>query len=333
MPWRNDLAGAYMNRGNAKRSAPGFGPGAAIADYDRAITLMEALQATLGEHWPVPWRNGLAGAYVNRGVAKQDAPGFGPGAAIADYDRAITLMEALQATLGDDWPVPWRNDLAAAYMNRGNAKQSAPGFGPGAAIADHDRAITLREALQATLGEDWPVPWRNDLAAAYMGRGNAKRSATGFGPGAAIADHDRAITLREALQATLGQEWPVPWRNDLAAAYMNRGNAKQSAPGFGPSAAIADYDRAIKLMEALQATLGEDWPVPWYDDLATAYLNRANARQAVQGHPAALVIADLAKAIRLWQAMQDSLGDQWPEDLAEWLARTQQRLRQLQDHL
>ena len=236
----NDLAGAYMNRGVAKQSAPGFGPGAAIADYDRAITLREALQATLGEEWPVPWRNDLANAYMNRGVAKESAPGFGPGAAIADYDRAITLMEALQATLGEQWPVPWRNDLAGAYMNRGTAKQSAPGFGPGAAIADYDRAITLREALQATLGEQWPVPWRNDLAGAYVNRGAAKRSAPGFGPGAAIADYDRAITLREALQATLGQEWPVPWRN---------------APGFGPGAAIADYDRAITLREALQATL------------------------------------------------------------------------------
>ncbi len=97
---------------------PGFGLGAAIADYNAAIALMKRMRDRMGEDWPVPWRNSLAGAYVNRGAAKHSAFGFGPGAAIADYDAAVTLMVALRDRLGEGWPTPWRNDLATAYMNR-----------------------------------------------------------------------------------------------------------------------------------------------------------------------------------------------------------------------
>jgi tetratricopeptide (TPR) repeat protein len=176
VPWRNDLARAYMNRGNAKQNAPGHGALAAIADYDRAIALQEELRAAMGEGWPVPWCNDLAGAFVNRGNARQVAPGHGALAAIADYDRAIALREELRAALGEGWPVPWRNDLARAYVNRGNARQVAPGHGALAAVADYDRAIALQEELRAALGKGWPVPWRNDLARAYMNRGSAKRT-------------------------------------------------------------------------------------------------------------------------------------------------------------
>jgi hypothetical protein len=177
---------------------------------------MEALRDALGDDWPVPWRNDLAGAFMNRGVARQSAPGHGPASAIADYDRAIALMEALRDALGDGWPVPWRKDLAAAFMNRGNARQSAPGQGPGAAIADYDRAIALMEALRDALGDDWPVPWRNDLAGAFMNRGNAKRSAPGHEAPAAIADYDRAIAMWESLVEELGPELPPAWSEYLA---------------------------------------------------------------------------------------------------------------------
>src|SRR5208283_955498 len=113
-----DLAGAYLNRGSAKHSAPGHGALAAIADYDAAIAILERLREVLGEDWPVPWRNDLAGAYVNRGVAKQDAPGHGALAAIADYDAAIAITERLREALGEYWPAL----CAAAYLNRGSAK-------------------------------------------------------------------------------------------------------------------------------------------------------------------------------------------------------------------
>ena len=361
---RNDLAGAFINRGIARQDAPGHGPAAAIADYDRAIELMLALRDALGDDRQIPWRNDLANAFMNRGVAKQAAPAHGPAAAIADYDRAIELRQALRDELGDDWPIPWRNDLASAFMNRGVARQVAPGHGPAAAIADYDRAIELMLALRDALGDDWPIPWRNDLANAFMNRGVAKQSAPGHGPAAAIADYDRAIEFMQALRDALGGDWPIrvskrtrqgldePWRRQAVCAearagrcdrrlrlrhrahagaarrtrrrlassvakrprraFMNRGIAKQDAPGHGPAAAIADYDRAIELMQALRDALGDDWQIPWRNDLADAFMNRGNAKQSAPAHGPAAAIADYDRAIELRQALRDALGDDWP---------------------
>jgi tetratricopeptide (TPR) repeat protein len=312
LPWYNELAATYMNCGNAKQSAPGFGPAAAIADYNTAIALMEALQGASGADWPLSWREQLAKAYTNRGVAKQSAPGFGPAAAITDYNAAVELREALRDELGAEWPLPWRNDLAAAYSNRGNVKQSAPGFGPIAAIADYDAAIAVMEALRDALGANWPMRCQSDLAAAYSNRGNVKQSAPGFGPAAAIGDYDVAIALMEALRDALGAEWPLSWRNDLANVYMNRGNAKQSAPGLGPAARIADYDVAVGLMEWLRDRLGAAWPLPWRNDLAKAYMNRGNAKQSAPGFGPGAAIADYEAAIVLMEALRDALGADWP---------------------
>src|SRR5208282_3804910 len=99
----------------------------------------------------------------------------------ADHDAAIAIMERLRDALGADWPVPWRNDLARAYLTRGNAKQAAPGHRALAAIADYDAAIAIMERLRDELGADRPVPWRSDLAGAHVNRGNAKQDAPGHG--------------------------------------------------------------------------------------------------------------------------------------------------------
>src|SRR5207248_1315154 len=139
----------------------------------------------------------------------------------------------------------WQNDLAAAYMNRGNAR-SGQGDSEGA-IADYHQAISLRMGRAQRLEPvgQWPPAWQNDLAAAYINRGNA-RSGQGDSDGA-IADYDQAISLRESLRQRLEPvgQWPPAWQNDLAAAYMNRGNARS---GQGDSeGVIADYHQAISL--------------------------------------------------------------------------------------
>jgi tetratricopeptide (TPR) repeat protein len=211
LPWRFDAlwrrAQALSTLGQMNR---------ALGAHDQAISAAE--RAAAAEPDNVERRAELATAFTNRGVTKQSAPGHGPAAAIADYDRAIELRQALRDALGDDWPVPWRNDLAGAFMNRGAAKLAAPGHGPAAAIADFDRAIELRQALRDALGDDWPVPCRNDLADAFGNRGVAKLAAPGHGPAAAIADFDPAIALMQAL----GDDCPIQWRNDLAAAFEPR---------------------------------------------------------------------------------------------------------------
>ena len=308
----SDLATAYMNRGNARQDSPGHGMLAAIADYDAAIAIRERLRDTLGENWPVPWRNDLAVAYMNRGIAKYNAPGQGALKAIADYDAAIAIMERLREALGEDCPVSWRNDLAYTYMHRGNAKQTAHGHGVTAAIADYDLAIALMEPLRQALGEDWPVPWRNHLAAAHANRGIAKQHTPGYSQVAVIADYDAAIPIMEGLREALGEHCPVPWRNDLAAAYMNRGIAKQDAPGYGVLRAIADYDAAIAIRERLREALGEDWPLPWRNDLATAYMGRGIGKQDAPGHGMLAAIADYDAAIAIMEGLSEALGEECP---------------------
>jgi tetratricopeptide (TPR) repeat protein len=313
--WRNGLANAYMHRGNAKMFVPGCGALAAIADYDAAIVLMEHLRDSLGERWPVPWRNHLAGAYVNRGIAELDAPGHGALAAIADYDAAIAIMEGLREALGKKWPQRWRNRLAVTYMSRGNAKVNASRYGALAAIADYDTAIRTMESLREMLGEDWPVPWRNELAGAYMNRGNAKMFVPGYGE-AAIADYEAAIATMERLRQELSEKWPVPWRNSLAVAYMNRGNAYQSAAGHGASAAIADYDRAIAMMEELCEQLREEWPLSWRCDLGRAHFNRAQGYLRLGDRPRAC--CDAVRAENLGLELVRTAGEgPWSELISQ----------------
>ncbi|MDG4558148.1 MAG: hypothetical protein P9F19_12290 [Candidatus Contendobacter sp.] len=337
---RNDLATAYMNRGNAKLDASGHGPGAALSDYDAAIKLMDALRAKLepAGRWEVGLRNDLAMAYMNRGTAKQDASGHGPGAALADYDAAVGLMEALRAELdpAKRWGVGFRDSLAHAYMVRGTAKHRVSGHSPGAGLADIDTAIRLWEALRAALEPVgcWEVRLRHILAGAYMNRGNAKMDTSGHGPGAALIDYDAAIALMDALRAELEPTgcWEVGLRNDLARVYMNRGDAKRVASGHGPDAALADYDAAINLREALRAELepAGRWEVGLRNDLALAYRERGIARHQSGRLPGAVADWGAAAAIYLTVVQQGWLpaGDDLLKmtfgafigyrDLAEW---------------
>lgn len=64
-------------------------------------------------------------------------------AALADYDRAIELMEALRARLElrGEWPPNRANDLAVAYMNRGIARKQAGDLV--GAIKDWDSAAVI----------------------------------------------------------------------------------------------------------------------------------------------------------------------------------------------
>ena len=112
---------------------------------------------------------------------------------LSAYDQAIRL----------------KPDYAAAYNNRGNAKQALGR--PDDAITDYNEAIRLNP----------------DLAEAYNNRGNAKE-ALGR-PDDAITDYNEAIRLKP----------------DYAAAYNNRGVAKEALGR--PDDAITDYNEAIRL--------------------------------------------------------------------------------------
>jgi hypothetical protein len=77
------------------------------------------------------------------------------------YDAAIALRQAIRAALGEAWPVPLQNDLAAVLQNRGAAK--VDGGDLAGAIADYDAAIALRQAIRTALGVAWPVPLQKNV--------------------------------------------------------------------------------------------------------------------------------------------------------------------------
>ena len=114
-------------------------------------------------------------------------------AAVNAYDKAIRLTP----------------DEAAAYNNRGNAKNTLGLYKE--AIGDYDEALRLKP----------------DYAEAYSNRGVAK-AALGRRK-EAITDHDEAIRLKP----------------DYAAAYSNRGAAKAALGQH--KEAIGDYDEALRL--------------------------------------------------------------------------------------
>ena len=152
---KNQTASLLMNRGNVKQSSEGHGPGAAIDDYDVAIEIKESLRSVLepSGQWVPFYRNELAGAYTNRGNAKQSAEDHGPGAAIDDYDVAIEIRKSLRSVLepSGQWVPALRNDLALALINRARAADSLVKNGDenakAQACSDTRRAITIWEAL------------------------------------------------------------------------------------------------------------------------------------------------------------------------------------------
>lgn len=324
--WSNDLASAYMNRGISKRNSPGHGASAVIEDHDRAIALRKALQVRMGRSFPEDWRHDLALAYINRGTAKLDAPGHGASAAIEDFDRGIANSEVLVGGMGARFPNAWRNILAGSFANRGTAKQTAPGRGLSESIDDYNRAIVIREELRAEMGEGFPEAWRVNLAEVYMNRANAKQNAIGFSASEALDDYDRAIAIGEALRVRMGDRLPAAWLNTLATVYMNRGTAKQDAPGQGASVAIDDYDLAISIFEALLHGRADRFPEAWRHGLATAYLNRGAARRNAPGQGAVAAMEDYGRAISICEALQAAMRESFPDGWRNDLARAYMNL-------
>ncbi len=322
--WQNNLAGAYMNRAVAMVDA--HGPKNALPDYDNAISQMEALRDELtneGRTWPPKWQELLAGAFMNRAIAKSRAKDASH--AMFDFNTAIEIRERLRSDLiaaGSLHPPEWDFALANAYGSRACAKGEA--ISEAEALHDHDIAISRMQSLrnsQIDAGKPWPPAWQIGLARSYSNRAVAKRQAQG--PAQALPDYDAAITLMESLRDSLSAAaypWPPEWRNDLAAAYMNRANTKRYAQGSAQ--ALPDYDAAITIREALRDTLeveGHAWPPQWQNDLATAHMNRAIATLEVGEN--AIAKTDLTAAHQLSRDLVSRFGDECPK---AWRALLQQ---------
>ncbi len=109
-----------------------------------AILQAEAMQAADD---PI-WRNHLATAYSNRGLAKQDAGGHGPAAAVADYGAAIEIREGM------------RDDLLAARGELGWSQIQRYELGQGVARGMH----ACRAAARPDLADAAVVAIRLDTA-------------------------------------------------------------------------------------------------------------------------------------------------------------------------
>ena len=263
--------------------------------------------------------NCTAGAMMTRGDVRQTRGDLS--GALADYGQAIELREALRRQLGAEWPPAWANDLAGVYIGRGITRDN--GGDRTGALADFDRAVELRENLctQLEFRGEWPPAWANNLAMAYMNRGVTR--CDGGDLGGSLADYDRAIALMESLRTRLEPrgEWPPAWANNLAMAYLNRGVTRDDGDRTG---ALADYDRAIALMEGLRMRLEPrgEWPPAWANNLAIAYGSRGNACR--DGGDRTEVLADYDRAIALMEGLrtrQEPRGE-WPPAWANDLART-----------
>ena len=251
--YQNDLAKAYVNRGNVFQSAPNLG--AAIADYSQAIEIRYGLRATLVKQgqWHPEFQNDLAKAHINRGVAYDSDQDLD--AAIADYTKAIEIMDGLRRTLvkQGQWHPQFQNDLAKAHINRAVVYRNTQDLN--AALADDTRAIEIMDGLRRTLVKQgqWHPQFQNDLATSYGNRGNTYDIAKKLD--AAIADYTKAIEIRDDLRATLVQQgqWHPQFQNDLANAYMNRGVARTRWQNF--DLAITDFSSAIDIADGLRKIL------------------------------------------------------------------------------
>jgi tetratricopeptide (TPR) repeat protein len=184
-----------------------------------------------------------------------------------------------------------RNDLAAAYVNRGVTFRNLGRLGE--ALADYGAGIDLREQLVQREGRR---ELRNELARAYMNRGVALADLGRLGE--ALADHGAGIDLYETLVRREGRR---ELRNDHAAAYMNRGNALRNLGRL--EEALADYGACIGLYEALVEREGR---LELRNELAATYVNRGNALSLLGRLEEAL--ADYGAGIGLYEALVQREG-------------------------
>lgn len=175
---------------------------ATLAEWDTTETLQRLWQEALSDYrmatdaeaqtTALIWMGGPVAALVNGGVrvrcwewgeAAYWACNNQSNAYRADYrtQEALRLCVTAQSLVmlashpdePEETQTALRNQAAGAFMSRGNVWQSRNQFK--VAIADCAEAIAIREALCADLEPQgrWETGLRNDLAAAYMNRGNA----------------------------------------------------------------------------------------------------------------------------------------------------------------
>jgi tetratricopeptide (TPR) repeat protein len=201
---RHDLAGAYMNRGNALAAAGR--PDWAVTDFNHALKTLAA---------PFGLRRGvelIAGdVYMNRGAANREL-----GHLVAAERDATRALEIYRSHLPADLaPAPdIRDRIATVLLNRGNARANGRRYGE----ADDD----YREALAELVRAYGPIDSRGTPLRALV---TEMRGLLFYDRGdwsASIAEHDAAVgLLRELLRQGRND-----LRTTLALALMNRADTR-----------------------------------------------------------------------------------------------------------
>lgn len=179
-------------------------------------------------------------------------------AALAEYDRAITLL----AEPGE--PATWAaaGDLAVAWMNRGNALQRLNEPSRADAIGAYDQAIARLERLPLTLYPAWAI----SLGAAWLNRGHALLA---LDPSHAEASLQKAVSV---LGKVSDPDHPAVRRN-LAGAWVNLAELHL--------ARLAHVEAAACAVQALACVRPhEDQDVAY----ATLGLQARRSRCAAHGH-------------------------------------------------
>ncbi len=220
----NNLAGAYLNKGNALKNLGK--PNEALAEYDKAMEIWKPLV----ENGRYELANVLAGAYMNKGVALKNLGK--PNEALAEYDKAIEIRRPLVASGRHELA----NDLAKAYMNKGVALWNLGKLNE--ALAEYDKTIEILKPLVA----NGRHKLANDLAMAYINKGSALVDQEKYSE--AEAEYNKSIEIQESL---VKEEKRIELTNDLAMSYWGKGLALKNLGKINE--AIKIYGDALTLWE------------------------------------------------------------------------------------
>ena len=159
---------------------------------------------------------------------------------MCEYDQALEWNNKQVALCQQDLSegrMDDENDLASAYMNRGNALQRIGKHEE--ALQDYGKCIAIRESLH----EAGRLYDENDLATAYMNRGVTYNVTGKYEE--ALKDYDQCIAIMESLHEA-GRLYDI---GDLATVMLNKGILL--ATGLHDTdGALEIWNHAINVLEA-----------------------------------------------------------------------------------
>jgi len=311
--WQNDLAVAYMNRGNIHYQQSHIPE--ALADYQAAIETLQQLRYEMNEQSPQEWQNNLATAYMNRGnlhfLLQDHAP-----AAMTDYQAAIEIRQQLRNKMGEQFPLEWQNDLASSHMNRGNLylRQNYSME----ALIDYRAGINIRQQLCDAMRNISPPAWKNNLAQDYVCLGILFADKLSI-PLDGLASYRAAINILQRLRDEVNEQFQPEWEHNLAHTYMNRGNLHQWLNHTNEAA--EDYQTAITILQQLQDAMGVQFAPEWKNNSAQCYYNFASLYELFDKEKACSLFSH---ALQLATSLHDEFGDGMPESWMQVLTASEE---------